>query len=72
MCFSDLLGMQGIVAHKNGSLAAVWLELLVFAHYFERRRGPLGEFVCPERSGVPIGPPGNLRFSYGKVRILVF
>ena len=26
------IAMQGIVAHKNGPLAAMWLEMLVFVH----------------------------------------
>ena len=26
------IAMQGIGAHKNGSLAAMWLELLVFVY----------------------------------------
>ena len=29
---SNEIAMQGIGAHKNGPLAAVWLELLVFVH----------------------------------------
>ena len=26
------IAMQGIGAHKSGSLAAMWLEMLVFVH----------------------------------------
>ena len=33
--FSDRLGMQGIGTHKKSSLAAEWLEMLVFVYYFE-------------------------------------
>ena len=33
--------MHGIVAHKNGSLAAVWLELLVFLYTILNEEGAL-------------------------------
>ena len=36
--------MQGIGAHKNGVLVAMWLECYVLLHYFERGRGPKGGF----------------------------
>ena len=36
--------MQGLGAHKNTFLAAIWLECYVLLHYFERARGTKGGF----------------------------
>ena len=37
--------MQGLGAHKNNFLAAIWLECFVLLHYFERAKGPKGAFL---------------------------
>ena len=42
--------MQGLGAHKNSFLAAIWLECYVLLHYFERARGPK---VCIIETGKP-------------------
>ena len=34
--------MQGLRAHSDSFLAAVWLECYVLLHYFERARGTKG------------------------------
>ena len=36
--------MQGIIAHSDSFLAAMWLECYVLLHYFERARGTKGGF----------------------------
>ena len=36
--------MQGLRAHSDSFLAAIWLECYVLLHYFERARGPKGGF----------------------------
>ena len=36
--------MQGLRAHSDSFLAAMWLECYVLLHYFERARGPKGGF----------------------------
>ena len=36
--------MQGLRAHSDSFLAAMWLECYVLLHYFERARGTKGGF----------------------------
>ena len=36
--------MQGLGAHGDSFLAAIWLEWYVLLHYFERARGTKGGF----------------------------
>ena len=52
--------MQGLRAHSDSFLAAMWLECYVLLHYFERARGPKGGFwsqVSMERTNVPSTVP---------------
>ena len=36
--------MQGLRAHSDSFLAAIWLDCYVLLHYFERARGTKGGF----------------------------
>ena len=64
--------MQGIGAHSDSFLAAVWLECYAFLHYFERARGPKGGFwnqvSLAARSRTSTVP----QFSEEKLRFNVF
>ena len=44
--------MQGLRAHSDSFLAAMWLECYVLLHYFERaRQGPTGWILGPGKHG---------------------
>ena len=61
--------MQGIGAHSDSFLAAVWLECYAFLHYFERARGTKGGFwnqVSLERANRTSTVP---RFCIGKTEV---
>ena len=61
--------MQGLRAHSDSFLAAMWLECYVLLHYFERARGTKGGFwsqVSMERHKVPSTVP---RFCLGKTEV---
>ena len=63
--------MQGLVAHKNSLLAAIWLECYVLLHYFQRARGPNYGFwgqVSMERCNRPSTVP---RFYQGKTEFFL-
>ena len=58
--------MQGLGAHGDSFLAAIWLECYVLLHYFERARGTKGGFwsqVSMERANGSSTVP---RFCLGK------
>ena len=64
--------MQGIGAHSDSFLAAVWLECYAFLHYFERARGTKGGFwnqVGLERVNRTSTVP---RLCLGKTELFVF
>ena len=61
--------MQGLRAHNDSFLAAMWLECYVLLHYFERARGTKGGFwsqVSMERSNGSSTVP---RFCRGKTEV---
>ena len=61
--------MQGLGAHKNSFLAAIWLECYVLLHYFERARATKGGFwsqVSMDRTKVTSTVP---RFCLGKSEV---
>ena len=52
--------MQGLRAHSDSFLAAMWLECYVLLHYFERGRSPQGGFwgqVSMDRTKVTSNVP---------------
>ena len=61
--------MQGLRAHSDSFLAAMWLECYVLLHYFERARGPKGGFwsqvAMEHRKGSSTVP----RFCLGKSEV---
>ena len=61
--------MQGLRAHSDSFLAAIWLECYVLLHYFERARGTKGGFwsqVSMERLNRTSTLP---RFCLGKTEV---
>ena len=61
--------MQGLRAHSDSFLAAMWLECYVLLHYFERARGTKGGFwnqVGLERANRTSTVP---RFCRGKTEV---
>ena len=61
--------MQGLRAHSDSFLAAIWLECYVLLHYFERARGTKGGFwsqVSMERDNRSSTVP---RFCLGKTEV---
>ena len=43
--------IQGLRAHSDSFLAAMWLECYVLLHYFERARGHKGWILEPGKHG---------------------
>ena len=62
------VAMQGIGAHKNGVLVAMWLECYVLLPYFERGSGPKGGFGVQVSLPPPKGTSTVPRFCRGKNR----
>ena len=61
--------MQGLRAHSDSLLAAMWLECYVLLHYFERAGGPRGGFwsqVSMDRTNRSSAVP---RFCVGKTEV---
>ena len=61
--------MQGLRAHSDSFLAAMWLECYVLLHYFERARGTKGGF-CSQVSMEPGDRTSTVpRFCLGKTEV---
>ena len=61
--------MQGLGAHRDSFLAAIWLECYVLLHYLKRARRPKGGFwnqVSMERAKVSSTVP---RFCLRKTEV---
>ena len=63
------VAMQGIGAHKNCILVALWLEYYVLLHYFERGRGPQGGFWGQVSMGTRKVSSTVPRFCLGKTEV---
>ena len=58
--------MQGLRAHSDSFLAAMWLECYVLLHYFERARGTKGGFWSQVSMEPHNGSSTVPRFCLGK------
>ena len=61
--------MQGLRAHSDSFLAAIWLECYVLLHYFERARGTKGGFLSQVSMDRTNGPSTIPRFCIGKTKV---
>ena len=61
--------MQGLRAHSDSFLAAMWLKCYVLLHYFERARGPKGGFWSQVSMEPGDGYSTVLRFCLGKTEV---
>ena len=61
--------MQGLRAHSDSFLVAMWLECYVLLHYFERARATKGGFWNQVSMEPPKGTSTVPRFCLGKTKV---
>ena len=61
--------MQGLRAHSDSFLAAIWLECYVLLHYFERATGTKGGFWNQVSMDRTKGTSTVPRFCLGKTEV---